>query len=158
MSIGVVGSIWRIKNVSHIESMLMILSRMLLCYRLDVEKPIDNQSSSSSSRAPAVFVFPLLLRKLDDEERHQLMIESLPRRHRDRVLAELSSSTSSSSTTRARGRRGEISISRCRWIRAEGEQALPSGSFGMLQVKLINLVRSSPINTPILLPPPHPRR
>jgi len=137
MSIGVVGSIWRIKNVSHIESMLMILSRMLLCYRLDVEKPIDNQSPSSS-RAAAVFVFPLLLRKLDDEERHQLMIESLPRRHRDRVLAELSST--SSSTTR--GRKGEISISRCRWIRAEGEQALPPGSFGMLQVKLINLVRS----------------
>jgi len=140
MSIGVVGSIWRIKNVSHIESMLMILSRMLLCYRLDVEKPIDNRSSSSS-RAPAVFVFPLLLRKLDDEERHQLMIKSLPRRHRDRVLAELSS-TSSSTITRARGGRGEISISRCRWIRAEGEQALPPGSFGMLQVKLINLARS----------------
>jgi len=150
MSIGVVGSIWRIKNVSHIESMLMTLSRMLLCYRLDVEKPIDNQSPPSSSRAAAVFVFPLLLRKLDDEERHQLMIESLPRRHRDRVLAELSSSTSSlssstsssSSTTRARGRKGEISISRCRWIRSEGEQALPPGSFGMLQVKLISLVRS----------------
>ena len=99
MSIGVVGSIWRINNVSHIESILMILSRMLLCYRLDVEKPINNQSPSSS-RAAAVFVFPLLLRKLDDEERHRLMIESLPRRHQDRVLAELSSSPSSTTRTR----------------------------------------------------------
>jgi len=53
-------------SLTMIESLAMILERMMMCYRLDAPR----SSSSSSS-----FVFPLLLPMIDDDQRRSLMLQ-----------------------------------------------------------------------------------
>jgi len=53
-------------SLTMIESLAMILERMMMCYRLDAPR----SSSSSTS-----FVFPLLLPMMDDDQRRSLMLQ-----------------------------------------------------------------------------------
>jgi len=53
-------------SLTMIESLAMILERMMMCYRLDAPR----SSSSSTS-----FVFPLLLPMIDDDRRQSLMLQ-----------------------------------------------------------------------------------
>jgi len=52
-------------SLTMIESLAMILERMMMCYRLDAPR---------SSSSPTSFVFPLLLPMIDDDQRQSLML------------------------------------------------------------------------------------
>jgi len=55
-------------SLTMIESLAMILERMMMCYRLDAPR-------SSSSSSPTSFVFPLLLPMIDDDQRRSLILQ-----------------------------------------------------------------------------------
>ena len=96
----VLAPIWHLKPSDAVK-LATVLEKMLLCFRVD------------SNQQDPLFVFPLLLPKLDKDER----------------LAKLT----------AGDRPREISF--CRWIRSGGDRALPPGAFGLLQSKLHRLIR-----------------
>jgi len=54
-------------SLTMIESLAMILERMMMCYRLDAPR--------SSSSSPTSFVFPLLLPMINDDQRRSLMLQ-----------------------------------------------------------------------------------
>jgi len=53
-------------SLTMIESLAMILERMMMCYRLDAPR---------SSSSPTSFVFPLLLPMIDDNQRRSLILQ-----------------------------------------------------------------------------------
>jgi len=100
-----------------IESLAMILERMMMCYRLDAPR----SSSSSSSSPPTSFVFPLLVPMIDDDQRRSLMLQ-VKQQGREVMMSRW-----------IRSRRGA----------AGAGAALPPGAFGTFQVYWINLLRDA---------------
>ena len=114
--------IWNI-NRPQCESVATILESMMLCYRKITEGSASRELSSS--HANLRFVFPLLLPELDDNKRVQ-MLQSAPPHISRRSRRDLHS----------------VPLAHCRWIRSDGVEALPPGSFGLLQVELFNRIQS----------------